>query len=242
MGERFYRASHAVLAPLIRGIWRVHSTGTHHVPDSGRAILASNHLSFMDHLLVGAVVNRPIYFISKAEHFHNPVKRFLFDQWNVIPLQRGEGDKEAFHKSIQVLEQGNIFCIYPEGTRSHDGRLYKGHTGVARLALTTKSPVVPVGMVGTEEILPKGDLVPTLDKGTVHIGAPLYFDEYYGLQNDKDVTREVTDTIMESIQDLTGQEYVYQYAKQAYRDREGPEQGPFETGSEDGPDGEGETP
>lgn len=222
MGEGFYRASHMVLAPLIRGAWRVHATGTHHVPRHGRAILASNHLSFLDHLVLGAVVDRPIYFISKVEHFENPVKRALFSAWNVIPLQRGEGDKVAFHRSMRVLEEGNLFAIYPEGTRSADGRLYRGHTGVARLALTTRTPVVPVGVVGTDTILPKGATVPRFGRVSVHLGAPLYFDEHYGQENDRDATREVTDRIMEAIANLTGQEVVDAYhPNRAYDEEDG---------------------
>jgi 1-acyl-sn-glycerol-3-phosphate acyltransferase len=208
MGETFYKRTHAVLAPLIKLLWRLDVEGADHVPDEGRAIIASNHLSFMDHLFVAAAVDRPIHFLSKAEHFENPAKAFLFEKLNVIPLERGAGDKEAFHKSIQILEQGKLFGIYPEGTRSPDGRLYKGHTGVARLALTTKSPVVPAAMIDTHHVLPKGELVPSFESAAVRFGEPLYFDEYYGRQNDRKVAREVTDQVMHTLRDLSGQEYV----------------------------------
>lgn len=228
MGEGFYEAAHTVIAPLSKLIWRLDIEGADNVPNEGRAIIASNHLSFMDHIFVAVAIDRPIYFLSKAEHFENPVKAFLFDKFNVIPLERGEGDKEAFHKSIQVLEDGNLFGIYPEGTRSPDGRLYKGHTGVARLALTTKSPIIPAAMINTDAVLPKGDLIPSLESAAVRFGEPLYFDEFYGQQNDKKVARQVTDQVMHTLEELGEQEYVDKYAPHPAYTEDDP--GAFERG------------
>lgn len=211
MGERFYKVSHAVLSPIFKTLWRIEAHGREHIPDEGGAILASNHLSYLDHFLMPAMVERPIFFISKAQHFEVPVQSWLFEQWGVIPLERGEGDQEALVRAEQVLEEGELFGIYPEGTRSLDGRLHKGHTGVARLALKAGVPVVPVGMTGTYEALPKGKVVPNFPKVEVLFGEPLTLEELHGRHDDYSVTRKVTDEIMHAIQDLTGQDYVDEY-------------------------------
>lgn len=222
MGERFYRASQYTIAPVLRGLWRIHATGLHHIPDHGAAILASNHLSYSDHYFLPAVVPRQIFFISKAQHFDVPVQRWLFEQWGVIPLKRGEGDNEAFDRSLQVLREGKLFGIYPEGTRSTDGKLHRGRTGVARLALTARVPVIPVGMIGTDQVLPKGRSIPKLKKVRVSIGAPLTFEPFQGMENDRKACREVTDRIMHAIQDLSGQDYVPDYVQNPeYQAKEG---------------------
>ncbi|HET6403494.1 MAG TPA: lysophospholipid acyltransferase family protein [Candidatus Thermoplasmatota archaeon] len=211
MGERFYRASQYTIAPVLRGLWRVHATGLHHIPATGGAILASNHLSYSDHYFLPAVVPRQVFFISKAQHFDVPVQRWLFEQWGVIPLRRGEGDNEAMARSLQVLNEGKLLGIYPEGTRSTDGKLHKGRTGVARLALQARVPIVPVGMIGTEKVLPKGKHIPTFHKVVIHIGAPIDVSQFYGMENDRKVCREITDRVMHAIRDLSGQEYVHEY-------------------------------
>lgn len=212
MGERFYKASQYTIAPVLRGLWRVHATGLHHVPSSGGAILASNHLSYSDHYFLPAVIPRQVFFISKAQHFDVPVQRWLFEQWGVIPLKRGEGDNEAMARSLQVLDEGKLLGIYPEGTRSTDGKLHKGRTGVARLALQARVPIVPVGMIGTDKVLPKGKNVPKLHKVVIHIGAPIDVSPFYGMENDRKVCRDITDRVMLAIKDLSGQEYVPEYA------------------------------
>ncbi len=213
MGERFYKVSHAILGPLLRGSWRIRHEGLDHIPEEGAAILASNHLSYLDHFLMPAVVPRPIYFISKAQHFDVPVQSWLFEKWGVIPLDRGAGDDEALARAEQVLEEGSLFGIYPEGTRSLDGKLHKGHSGVARLALKLDVPVIPVGMVGTFEALPKGKLWPRFSKIEIHFGAPMSWPELEGQDQDRTVTRKVTDEVMAAIQELTGQEYVHAYQR-----------------------------
>ncbi|HEX2022335.1 MAG TPA: lysophospholipid acyltransferase family protein [Candidatus Thermoplasmatota archaeon] len=211
MGERFYKACQYTIAPALRGIWRIKATGVENIPRQGAAILASNHLSYSDHYFLPSVVPRQIYFISKAQHFDVPVQRWLFEQWGVIPLKRGEGDQEAFTRALQVLREGKLFGIYPEGTRSMDGKLHRGRTGVARLALMAKVPVIPVGMIGTDKVLPKGKSMPKLKKVTIHVGAPLDFADFHGMENDRKACREITDRIMMAIRDLTGQEYVDTY-------------------------------
>jgi len=211
MGERFYKASQYTIAPMLRGIWRVRSTGLQHVPDTGGAIIASNHISYSDHFFMPAVVPRQIFFISKAQHFDVPVQRWLFEQWGVIPLKRGEGDNEAMTRSLQVLREGKLFGIYPEGTRSIDGKLHKGRTGVARLALQARVPIIPVGMIGSDKVLPKGKSLPKLHKVTVRFGEPLDVSAFYGMENDRKVCREITDRVMHAICDLSGQEYIDAY-------------------------------
>lgn len=213
MGEGFYRFSQAVVSPPIRGAFRVTAEGVENVPKTGGVILASNHLSYLDHYVTGAVLDRQVFFISKAQHFDVPVQRWLFKQWGVIPLNRGEGDKEAFTRSLDTLREGRVFCIYPEGTRSMDGKLHKGRTGVARLALASGSPVVPVACVGTDVVLPKGKNWPKWGHPiTVRFGAPLTFPAFGPAHaDDRKVTRDVTDEIMRAIQKLSGQEYVDEY-------------------------------
>ncbi|HLE47999.1 MAG TPA: lysophospholipid acyltransferase family protein, partial [Candidatus Thermoplasmatota archaeon] len=206
-----YTVSWYLTTPVVRTLFRTRFEGREHVPKKGPAIIASNHLSFLDHLIVGISIPRQIYFISKDQHFDYPIRRFLFSRWGVIPLKRGEGDQEAFQKSAEVIERGNVFCIYPEGTRSLDGRLHKGHTGVARLAAITKAPVVPVAMLGTFEAMPKGKSVPRLVKCGARFGPALDFSSYHGKENDRDAMRKVTDEIMEAIQKLSGQDYVDAY-------------------------------
>ena len=222
MGERFYKACQYTIAPTLRGLWRVHATGLHHVPEQGAAILASNHLSYSDHYFLPAVCKRQIFFISKAQHFDVPVQRWFFEQVGVIPLKRGEGDQDAMERSLRILNEGKLFGIYPEGTRSTDGKLHKGRTGVARLALMARVPVIPVGMIGTDKVLPKGKNIPKLHKVHINIGAPLRFDTFHGMENDRKVCREITDRIMHAIKDLSGQEYVHEYMQNPeYKPKDG---------------------
>jgi 1-acyl-sn-glycerol-3-phosphate acyltransferase len=208
----FYRASWLVVSPTMRTLFRLRVKGRkQNVPKHGPAILASNHLSFLDHFLLGAAVPRQIFYISKAQHFDRPIRAFLFRKWGVIPLQRGEGDNEAFERSLEVIERGDLYCIYPEGTRSLDGKLHKGHTGVARMAFLTGAPVVPVGMRGTFEALPKGRSMPKLVKCQVVFGAPIVFPKDPAKANDRAACRTATERVMRAIQELTGQEYVQEY-------------------------------
>lgn len=207
----FYEASWLAIAPMVRVAFRVEYEGREHIPKKGPAILASNHLSFLDHPILGSATRRQVFYISKAQHFERPVRSFLFRKWGVIPLNRGEGDKEAFDRSVEVLREGNLFCIYPEGTRSLDGTLHKGHTGVARLAAITEAPVVPVAMWGTFEAMPKGANRPKLVRCGAKFGAPLSFSHLHGLDGDRIAMRAATDEVMRAIQKLSGQEYVDAY-------------------------------
>ena len=209
--QGFYRVSYWTIGATIRALWRVRAVGRENVPLEGPVILASNHLSFLDHFVTGAVVKRQLFFISKVQHFESKVKSFFFKRWGVIPLARGSGDKAAFDASVEVLRRGDAFIIYPEGTRSLDGKLHKGHTGVARLALLTGAPVVPVACLGTFENLPKGKSFPKFGKVEVRFGKPLDFSRFQGKEEDKETLRRITDTVMQEIRALSGQEYVHEY-------------------------------
>jgi 1-acyl-sn-glycerol-3-phosphate acyltransferase len=196
---------------LIRPAFRVKVVGRQHIPKKGAAILASNHLSALDHVVLPMATRRTIINISKAEHFQKPVKAWFFRQWGIIKLQRGSGDKAALEAAKKAIRDGNLFCIYPEGTRSLDGKLHKGHTGVARLALEMRVPVIPCGMVGTFEAKPKGGKTKYFSKTAAVIGPPLDFSKYWGMHEDKEVCRKVTDEIMHAIAAVSGQEYVDEY-------------------------------
>ncbi|MEE1928707.1 lysophospholipid acyltransferase family protein [Streptomyces sp. TRM 70351] len=200
--------------------------GLEHVPEAGPAILASNHLSFSDSFFLPAVLDRKITFVAKAEYFTTPgVKGRLtaafFKGVGQLPVDRSgaRGAAEAAIRSgIQVLERGELFGIYPEGTRSPDGRLYRGKPGgLARIALATGAPVLPVAMIDTEKIQPPGKVVPKLMRPGIRIGAPLDFSRYQGMDGDRFIQRSLTDEVMYEIMKLSGQEYVDIYATAAKR-------------------------
>jgi 1-acyl-sn-glycerol-3-phosphate acyltransferase len=197
--------------PILRVTFRIRVEGRKHIPRKGAAILASNHLSALDHIVLPAVTRRTIINISKAEHFDKPLKAWFFRNWGVIRLLRGSGDQAALDAARKALRAGNLFAIYPEGTRSMDGKLHKGHTGVARLALELQVPVIPVAMVGTFEAKPKGGKTKYFTKTAAIVGKPLDFSQYWGMHNDKAVCRKVTDEVMRALQQLSGQEYVDEY-------------------------------
>jgi 1-acyl-sn-glycerol-3-phosphate acyltransferase len=206
----------AVLTPVLRFLFRVRVEGAEHVPASGAAILASNHLSFSDSIFLPLMLRRRITFVAKAEYFDDPKTAWFFRGVGQIPIKRegGSASQRALDSAREVLEAGGLFGIYPEGTRSPDGRLYKGHTGVARLALQTGAPVLPVAMIGTREAQPIGQAMPRFFMPiTVRIGRPMRFDRYADRAEDPTVLRSITDEIMFELRALSGQEYVNQYAK-----------------------------
>jgi 1-acyl-sn-glycerol-3-phosphate acyltransferase len=200
--------------------------GKEHVPVSGPAILASNHLSFSDSFFLPAVLDRRVTFIAKAEYFTSPgikgrLTAAFFRGVGQLPVDRsgarGAGEA-AIRSGIAVLERGELFGIYPEGTRSPDGRLYRGKPGgLARIALATGAPVLPVAMIDTEKIQPPGKVVPKLMRPGIRIGAPLDFARYQGMEGDRFVLRSITDEVMYAIMKLSGQEYVDIYATAAKR-------------------------
>jgi 1-acyl-sn-glycerol-3-phosphate acyltransferase len=200
--------------------------GLENIPAEGPAILASNHLSFSDSFFLPAVLDRKVTFIAKAEYFTAPgVKGRLtaafFKGLGQLPVDRSgaRGAGEAAIKAgIKVIESGGLFGIYPEGTRSPDGRLYRGKPGgLARVALATGAPVIPVAMIDTEKIQPPGKVVPKLMRPGIRIGKPLDFSRYHGMESDRFILRSVTDEVMYEIMRLSGQEYVDIYATAAKR-------------------------
>jgi 1-acyl-sn-glycerol-3-phosphate acyltransferase len=201
-----------VAVVLCRPAFRIKVVGRKHIPKKGAAILASNHLSALDHVVLPMATRRPIVNISKVEHFQSGrFKAWFFRQISIIPVQRGKGDTSAMAAARKALREGRLFCIYPEGTRSLDGKLHKGHTGVARLALEMRVPVIPCGMVGTFEAKPKGGKTRYFTKTAAVIGPPLDFSQYWGQHEDKEVCRKVTDEVMRAIARVSGQEYVPEY-------------------------------
>jgi 1-acyl-sn-glycerol-3-phosphate acyltransferase len=210
------------IGPVLRLLFRPKGIGVENVPATGPVILASNHLSYSDWLFTPLVLPRRITFVAKAEYFTSPglkgrLQKFFFTSVGQIPIERGSAKNAtgAMKEGVEVLAEGKVFGIYPEGTRSHDGRLYRGRTGVARLALETKAPVVPVGLLRTDEVAPPGKVFGRFASPRVVFGKPLDFSRYEGMENDRFVLRAITDEIMYEIMKLTGQEYVDMYAPRA---------------------------
>lgn len=210
------------LGPLLKLIFRPRADGVENVPETGPAILASNHLSYADWLFMPLVVPRMVRFVAKAEYFTGPglkgwAQKTFFSGTGNIPIDRSGADAAAgaLISAKRVLGEGGLFGIYPEGTRSHDGRLYRGKTGIARLALETGVPVVPVAVVGTDTVAPPGKKFGRWTRPTVRFGAPLDFSRYAGMENDRYILRSITDEIMYEIMRLSGQEYVDMYASKA---------------------------
>jgi 1-acyl-sn-glycerol-3-phosphate acyltransferase len=219
----FYWVVKYTLGVALKVVFRPWSRGRRQVPRRGPVILVSNHLSFADHFFGPLPLPRKVVFFAKAEYFTGTglkglVSRAFFSGVGQIPIDRtgGEASERALRTGLRVLAAGNVLGIYPEGTRSPDGRLYKGRTGVARIALESRAPVVPCAMINTFEFLPPGSFRPELSiRPGVIFGEPLEFSRYYGKESDRAVLRAVTDEIMQQIQKLSGQEYVDVYAKQA---------------------------
>jgi 1-acyl-sn-glycerol-3-phosphate acyltransferase len=206
----------AILTPLLRFFFRVRVEGAENIPADGAAILASNHVSFSDSIFLPLVLRRRITFVAKAEYFDDPKTAWFFRAVGQIPIKRegGSASQGALDAATEVLQAGGLFGIYPEGTRSPDGRLYKGHTGVARLALRNQAPVLAVAMIGTKEAQPIGQVVPRFFMPiTIKISKPMSFERYYDRADDPRVLREITDQVMFELRGLSAQEYVNTYAK-----------------------------
>ena len=219
----FYWVTKYTLGMALKVVFRPWSRGRKNMPRRGPVILASNHLSFADHFFGPLPLPRKVVFLAKAEYFTGKglkglLSKAFFSGVGVIPMDRtgGEASERALRSGLRALASGSVLGIYPEGTRSPDGRLYKGRTGVARLALESRAPVVPCAMIDTFELLPSGSFRPKLGiRPGVIFGEPLEFSRYYGKASDRAALRAVTDEIMQQIQKLSGQEYVDVYATQA---------------------------
>ncbi|MEV6051929.1 lysophospholipid acyltransferase family protein [Streptomyces sp. NPDC051896] len=227
----YYLLKYVLLGPLLRLVFRPRIEGLENVPDSGPAIVAGNHLSFSDHFLMPAMLRRRITFLAKAEYFTGPglkgrLTAFFFRSAGQIPVDRSGKDagQAAIREGLKVLGRGELLGIYPEGTRSHDGRLYKGKVGVAVMALKAGVPVVPCAMIGTFEAQPPGKVIPNVHPVTIRFGKPLDFSRYAGMEQEKAILRAVTDEIMYAILVLSEQEYVDEYAA-VVKERSAAEQG-----------------
>ncbi|HEX5566610.1 MAG TPA: lysophospholipid acyltransferase family protein [Streptomyces sp.] len=215
----------ALLGPLLRLLFRPRVQGAESIPGSGPVILAGNHLTFIDSMILPLVVDRQVFFIGKDEYvtgtsLKGRLMAWFFTGVGMIPVDRdgGRGGVAALMTGRRVLEEGKVFGIYPEGTRSPDGRLYRGRTGIARLALMTGAPVVPFAMIGTDRVQPGGRGLPRIGRDcriTVRFGEPLDFSRYDGMERDRYVLRAVTDEVMSHVMRLSGQEYVDMYATKA---------------------------
>lgn len=218
----YYLLKYVLLGPLLRLYFRPRIEGLEHVPDEGAAIVAGNHLSVTDHFLMPSILRRRITFLAKSEYFTGPglkgrLTAGFFRSVGQIPVDRsGKGaGKAAVEEGLRVLAKDELLGIYPEGTRSHDGRLYKGRVGVAAMALRAGVPVVPCAMMGTFELQPPGRKMPRAGRVTIRFGPPLDFSRYAGLHENHTALRAVTDEIIAEILRLSGQEYVDQYAPDA---------------------------
>lgn len=211
-----------VIGPWLRVLFRPWTHNMDALPEEGPAILVSNHLSFSDSFFLPLVTKRRITFLAKQEYFTGKgikglISRAFFTGVGQVPIDRSSGRaaEAAITTGVRILDEGRMLGIYPEGTRTADGRLYRGKTGVARMALESQAPVIPVAMIGTYEIQPPGRIRPRIRRVGVRFGDPLSFSRYQGLESDRFVLRSVTDEIMYALMEISGQEYVDMYATRA---------------------------
>lgn len=212
---KLQRRTRRVLRPVANRLWKFTIEGLENVPESGPAILCPNHVSFLDSAFVMLIAGREISFVGKAEYMDSWKTKFLFPAMGMIPIDRSGGDKSAaaLAAAEEVLRRGELFGIFPEGTRSRDGLLYKGHTGAARLARKIGCPLIPVGVIGTREIQPPDKVIPKVFKScAIRVGKPIDLSHYESRTDDHMVLREITDELMFEIAQLTGQDYRNVYA------------------------------
>lgn len=210
-----------ILTPLLRLLFRIRVEGSERIPPAGPVIVASNHLSFLDSIFIPLVLRRRVTFVAKAEYFDSWKTRWFFEGVGQIPIRRGGGSasERALASALDVLKQGGVFGIYPEGTRSRDGNLHRGHTGVARLALRSGAPIVPIGLVGTRECQPPDRTLPKFFTPiTIRFGEPIDVSRFAGQEGDRLVLRQITDELMFEIRELSGQEYDDTYATKKAED------------------------
>jgi 1-acyl-sn-glycerol-3-phosphate acyltransferase len=215
----YWLMKYVVIGPIVKAIWRPWIVGRRNVPAEGAAILASNHLSFVDSIFLPLMIDRPVAFLAKSDYFTGRglkgwATRVFFKATGQLPIDRsgGKASEASLNTGLQVLGRGDLLGIYPEGTRSPDGKLYRGRTGIARMALEAHVPVVPVVMVDTDTMMPIGTRVPRIARVGVVIGEPLDFSRFEGMEGDRYILRSVTDEIMVALQRLGEQEYDDVYA------------------------------
>ncbi len=208
----------AILKPILRLLYGIKVEGIEHLPRKGPAIIAANHVSFLDSFFIPLVVRRrKVTYLAKADYFKSWKTAWFFNMAGQIPTEREGGKKseQALNTALRVLKEGKLLGIYPEGTRSPTGKLYRGRTGVARLALAARVPIIPCGLVGTEKVMPKEARFPRLlgrPKVVVRFARPLDLSRFAGQERDRFVLRSITDELMYEIMQLSGQEYVDEYA------------------------------
>lgn len=223
----FYQFLKTVFGPFVKLIFHPWIKGAENIPETGGAILASNHLAVLDSVFLPLLIERPVTFMGKSDYFTGKgpkgwiIKEFM-TRVGTIPVDRRGGGKAlaALNTGLARLENDELFGIYPEGTRSPDGRLYRGKTGVARLALKSGKPVIPVAMINTELVQPIGQKLPDPTKARIGVvvGEPLDFSRYRGFEEDRYVLRAITDEIMYALMNLSGQEYVDRYAAEVKKE------------------------
>lgn len=208
-----------ILGPILQILFRPWVRGAKNIPNSGGAILASNHLSFSDSIFLPLKVRRPVTFLAKSDYFtgkgiKGALIRWFFLSTGQLPIDRsgGKASEDSLNTGLGVLERGLLLGIYPEGTRSPDAKLYRGRTGIARMVLEARVPVVPVAMIDTEKVQPIGSKYPKIRRVGVVIGEPLDFSRFAGMEGERAVLRAVTDQIVYSIMQLSKQEYEDVYA------------------------------
>ena len=212
---KLYPIAKKILTPTFRAAWKFQIEGLDHVPAQGGAILCPNHTSVLDSFFVPALLPRRVSYVGKAEYMDDWKTRALFPALGMIPIDREGGDaaERALATAQRCLERGELFGIYPEGTRSRDGRLYRGHTGPARLALRTGAPIVPIGISGAREVMPPDAKFPKLRLPvSIRFGRPISVERYRDRAGDRLVLRQIIDEVMYEIRELSGQEYVDEYA------------------------------
>ncbi|MEJ6020469.1 lysophospholipid acyltransferase family protein [Corynebacterium sp. H113] len=220
MNNRWYWFfKNILIGPFLR-VWnRPFYKGGEKIPETGGALMVNNHLAVMDHFFFPLVCDRQLTFLAKQEYFTNPglvgrIQKFFFTSAGQVPINRESGDaaRDALQAGLKVLERGDLIGLSAEGTRSPDGRLYKGKTGAARMALKSGAPVVPVALINTEKANPIGTWIPRPYRVGVVVGDPIDPADYADITDEYQAARALTDDIMKALQELSGQEYVHEYA------------------------------
>ncbi|MCO7202357.1 1-acyl-sn-glycerol-3-phosphate acyltransferase [Microbacterium sp. CnD16-F] len=215
----YWVLKYLIIGPIVKAIFRPWIVGRSNIPATGAAIIASNHLSVSDSIFLPLMIDRPMSFLAKSDYFTGKglkgwATRVFMQGTGQIPIDRtgGKASEASLNTGLQVLGRGDLLGIYPEGTRSPDGKLYRGRTGLARMALTARVPVIPVVMIGTDDVMPIGRSIPRVGRVGMVIGEPLDFSRFHGMESDRFVLRSVTDEIMVALQRMGEQEYEDVYA------------------------------
>lgn len=226
MPPLYWLIKFVVLGPFVHTVYRPWIVGDENIPERGPVLFASNHLSFVDSIFLPLLLDRHIVFLAKSEYFTGKglkgwLSRVFFTGVGQVPIDRsgGKASEAAIEAGLSVLNDGRQLGIYPEGTRSPDGRLYRGRTGIARLLLESDATVLPIAMIDTDKVLREGSIFPKLRRVGVVVGEPLDFSRFAGMENDRFVLRSITDEIMHELSKLSGQEYVDVYASSVKKPR-----------------------